>query len=126
MHMTLTALDPPLTPDRRWRCRDCGLSGTYDAVKSQPCPKAKVDALSPEKQLEAWAAGNSVCPSTTGECCPDFSCCRPKLAWSMTERARFIAADQGTREKMMLGGISALVAPGVKVHVTRGEPKDHE
>ena len=57
---------------------------------------------------------------------PDFSCCRPKLGWQLERRAAFVAADQETREKMMLEGIEALVGPGVEVHVTRGEPTDHE
>lgn len=34
MHMTLTAIDPPGSADRRWRCMDCGLSGIL-----QPRPR---------------------------------------------------------------------------------------
>ena len=127
MHMTLTAIDPPGSADRRWRCMDCGLSGTFDDVRSKTCPAARVGNILPAHQLEAWAQGRSLCPSTTGECCPDFSCCRPKLGWQLERRAAFVAADQETREKMLVGSIVAAASDAsVKTYVTRGEPKDHE
>ncbi len=126
MHMTMVAIDPPGAANRQWRCRDCGLTGLFDDVRGKPCPAAKVGIITPEEQLVAWVKGQSVCPSTSGECCPDFSCCRPKLAWPPDKRVKYVTADRGTREKMMLEGIEALVGPGVEVHVTRGEPTDHE
>ena len=126
MHMTMTAIDPPGTTDRRWRCRECGLTGTFNEIRFQPCPTAKVGTITPAEQLEAWADGRSICPSTTGECCPDFSCCRPKLGWQLERRAAFVAADQETREKMRVGSIVAAASDAVvKAYVTRGEPKDH-
>jgi hypothetical protein len=70
--------------------------------------------------------GNSVCPNTRHECCPDFSCCKPHLAWPLKKRAEFVAADQGTREKMLLGSLNVLVAETIDGNVTRGEPTDHE
>jgi hypothetical protein len=127
MHMMLTSIDPPGAADRRWRCRDCGLSGTYDHVAGQPCPAAKIGSITPEQQLEAWTKGESLCPNTRGECCPDFSCCRPKLLWPPEKRAAFVAANQGTREKMLMGSLGAAIAEASeKAYVTRGEPKDHE
>ena len=84
-------------------------------------------APTPDEQLARWAAGKSVCPNTRHECCPDFSCCQPKLAWPLERRAKFVAADQGTREKMMMGALGGLVTEtGAKAYVTRGEPADHE
>jgi len=85
-------------------------------------------AATPEEQLRWWAMGNSVCPNTRHECCPDFSCCKPHLAWPLEKRAKFVAADQGTREKMMVGALLGLVEEetGKKVYVTRGEPTDRE
>jgi hypothetical protein len=35
----------------------------------------------PDEQLRRWAAGDSVCPNSRHECCPDFSCCKPRLGW---------------------------------------------
>lgn len=64
MHMTLTAIDPPGTTDRRWRCRECGLTGTFNEIRFQPCPTAKVGNILPAHQLEAWAQGRSLCPKT--------------------------------------------------------------
>jgi hypothetical protein len=82
-------------------------------------------APTPDEQLARWVAGESVCPNTSHECCPDFSCCRPKLAWPLDKRARYAAAPQGEREKMMMGALAALTeAAGVNAYVTRGEPGD--
>jgi hypothetical protein len=99
----------------------------FDEVRAKPCAKARVGDLSPDQQLAAWVDGRPVCPSTTGECCPDFSCCTPKLLWPPEKRAAFAKADQGTREKMMMGSTGALLeAAGEKnVRVTRGESSDH-
>jgi hypothetical protein len=85
-------------------------------------------APTPDEQLQRWAAGDAVCPNTRHECCPDFACCKPQLAWPPEKRARFVAADPGTREKMMMGSLGGLVAEATdeKVHITRGEPTDHE
>jgi len=84
-------------------------------------------APTPDEQLARWAAGESVCPNTRHECCPDFSCCRPKLAWPLERRAKFVAADQGTREKMMMGALGTLMSDiGTKAYISRGEPRDHE
>jgi hypothetical protein len=84
-------------------------------------------APKPDEQLKMWAEGNSVCPNTRHECCPDFSCCKPKLAWPLDKRAKFMAAGQGEREKMMMGALGALVEDvGGKPYVTRGDPADHK
>jgi hypothetical protein len=49
------------------------------------------------------------------------------LAWPPEKRAKFIVADHRTREKMMMGALSALTeSVGQKAHVTRGEPGDHD
>jgi hypothetical protein len=81
--------------------------------------------VTPDVQLRRWAAGDPVCPSTTGECCPDFSCCRPKLLWPEEKRRLFVQADQRTRETMLVGSLGALIADaGLRAHVIGGpEPK---
>lgn len=79
-------------------------------------------APSPEEQLTRWAAGDAVCPNTKHECCPDFACCKPHLAWPPEKRQRFMAAGQGEREKMMMGALASLAAGA---YVTRGDPSDH-
>lgn len=84
-------------------------------------------APTPEEQLRRWAAGDSVCPNTKHECCPDFSCCKPNLGWPLDKRAKFMSVGQGEREKMMMGALGALVEDaGGKAHVTRGDPTDLE
>lgn len=86
-------------------------------------------APTPDEQLEQWAAGVAVCPNTRHECCPDFACCVPKLAWPLEQRRAFLIAPQGDREKMMMGALTKLVtdaAPNENVHVTRGDPTDRK
>ena len=84
-------------------------------------------APTPDEQLCWWVAGISVCPNTRHECCPDFSCCRPKLGWPLEKRAKFMGVGQGEREKMMMGALGALVEDsGKKAYITRGDPKDHQ
>lgn len=42
-------------------------------------------------QTERWAAGEPVHNFTDEECCPDFSCCEPKLfTQSEAERQRIL------------------------------------
>jgi hypothetical protein len=107
--MTMRSVDPPGATNRRWRCSDCGEQGTFDELRAKPCAKANIGDLSPDQQIAAWVEGRSVCPNTRGECCPDFSCCMPKLLWPPEKRAAFAQAEQGVREKMMMGAIDGLV-----------------
>lgn len=83
--------------------------------------------ITPEQQELDWVNGKPSCPNTSGECCPDFSCCRPNLLWEKKMRDKFHTADQGTRHKMMMLALSALLedASKKKVHITRGDPADH-
>jgi hypothetical protein len=101
---------------------------------SRDCPDARCQAHwspegapIPDEQLAQWVAGTSICPNTRHECCPDFSCCHPDMAWPLEKRAKFAAAPQGEREKMMMGALTSLVrevAP--QARVTRGDPIDDE
>lgn len=101
-------------------------------MKDSPVPPKKVNSdLIPEKQLELWVEGKSQCPNSNGECCPDFSCCMPKLQWDEEKRKKFVEAEQGTRQKMLMGALSAALAlameeKGEKIYITRGIPEDNE
>lgn len=41
-HNWITALDPPLAVERRWRCEHCGEAGSFDDLmgpdQKNPCP----------------------------------------------------------------------------------------
>jgi len=50
--------------------------------------------MKPEKQLELWVKGESVHNDERGECCPDFSCCKPWLLAPEHERKTFFEADR--------------------------------
>lgn len=68
-----------------------------------------------DEQLEQWVLGNSLCPNDRGECCPDFSCCQPKLLADERARKVFADADEATRLSMLgmfLGAAMALAAMG--------------
>lgn len=62
--------------------------------------------MEPNQQLAKWVAGNSVHNGATpaeGECCPDFSCCRPELAWPSSRRLVFLLATDQDRQRMLRG-----------------------
>lgn len=125
-HAELVRVGKPPSPT--WRCSLCHVEGTLAEVRATSCSfihRTKRGAvLTPDEQLALWARGDDQCPNEHGECCPDFACCHPASAWPLDKRGRFLAADQGTREKMMMGALGAL-AEGAGAYVTRGEPGDH-
>lgn len=76
----------------------------------------------PARQLADWVEGRARCPNTAGECCPDFSCCRPHLMWSKEDRVRFMRAGRKERSAMLGRALGALVEDvrrkgGPRVHV---------
>ncbi len=83
-----------------------------------------------EEQLDRWVAGESLHSDHRGlgpECCPDFSCCKPKLLQPVEVRRAFKGADERTRGKlcmMFLGGLIGEVAPDVRAYLTDGDPDD--
>jgi len=88
-------------------------------------PESKGRHMTPEKQLELWVAGESVHNDATGECCPDFSCCKPDLLWPKADRVKFAEAtiyeDEDTRMSMMARSIEALANrefPGCDIEVS--------
>ena len=50
-----------------------------------------------DEQLEQWVAGKSIHNDERDECCPDFSCCEPKLLAPKKVRIAFQAANEETR-----------------------------
>jgi len=82
------------------------------------------EPLTPERQVALWVQGKPTCPNTHGECCPDFSCCRPKLLVPLAVRKRFAAASQKDRERMCMDFLGAVIAAMPKgkrrVHVVGG------
>ncbi len=85
--------------------------------------------LTPERQLELWLAGDSQCPSTSNECCPDFSCCNPKLRVPIETRQAFVDGNAETREHLCFGFLCGFVEketePG-DVHVAGMVPEKED
>lgn len=48
--------------------------------------------MSPDEQVERWVTGESVHNDERGECCPDFSCCKPELQAPEDVRQAFAMA----------------------------------
>lgn len=82
-----------------------------------------------EKQLETWLAGKPEHNDFAGECCPDFSCCNPKLMWPLSSREAFAKAHREGRSEvvhqMLVGALSGIANaaveeignPEIKIHV---------
>lgn len=76
--------------------------------------------MTPDKQLEEWVKGNSLCPNDRGECCPDFSCCTPSLLADEDARIAFSNASDEERMSffgMFLGAAINKMATGKNVYI---------
>lgn len=81
--------------------------------------------MTTDEQLQAWLAGEPKCPDEHGQCCPDFSCCVPKLLAPKHERRAFVNATQETREEMCMGflcGAMPELSGDAKVHIAGTTP----
>lgn len=78
--------------------------------------------MTPEEQIDEWVKGNSihndddrqvsvvdennnVVDTITlegGECCPDFSCCRPEMKWPIELREKFKKSSEEVRQQMLM------------------------
>jgi len=80
---------------------------------------------SPDEQLGRWLAGDPICPNTSDECCPDFSCCNPKLLSEPLVRKAFMQGSQGEREAWLgvfLGAAIQVWKTDKKVHMAGRDP----
>jgi len=79
--------------------------------------------MTSEEQLTRWVAGESVHLGTPGgedgECCPDFSCCRPELKQPEDVRRAFAAASNDKREHFLSVFLAAAIG---KMQEERGKP----
>jgi hypothetical protein len=84
------------------------------------------ELITSEYQLRRWVAGQSIhrlVPDVEGgECCPDFSCCRPDLLQPPEVRRAFAAADERGRSRW-LGHFLGALLEGERVHIA-GLPED--
>ncbi len=74
-----------------------------------------------EEQIRLWVSGNSVHNDERDECCPDFSCCEPKLQASSSERLAFESGDENKRHEMLmtfLGRMIAVRTPNKSIYLT--------
>jgi len=53
------------------------------------------------EQLNLWVEGQSTHDDKLGECCPDFSCCRPELLAPKEVRELFCKAYSEDNEDLM-------------------------
>lgn len=73
--------------------------------------------MTPDEQLSQWVAGNPIHNNERkiggremrgGECCPDFSCCNPKLLAPEAERIRF-RDNPAARDSMLVEFLARLL-----------------
>tara|TARA_Y100000310_G_scaffold82841_1_gene79433 strand:+ start:362 stop:616 length:255 start_codon:yes stop_codon:yes gene_type:complete len=57
--------------------------------------------MTPTEQLDLWVRGISTHNNDRGECCPDFSCCKPELLAPVEVRETFANASEPTRHGML-------------------------
>ena len=65
--------------------------------------------MTPDEQLTRWVAGDSVHDHDQGQCCPDFSCCRPALLAPEYERVAFRDGDEAERNVMLMSFLGRLL-----------------
>jgi len=79
----------------------------------------KRECITSDEQLRRWVEGDSVHRIFTaaserweqdGECCPDFSCCKPELLAEPEVRRAFAAAGEGDRLKFLGSFLGAAIA----------------
>lgn len=84
--------------------------------------------MTSDEQLTLWISGKSV-HNDKGECCPDFSCCNPKLLAPKEVRETFAAAERSGNKKvvdrMLMEFLGRLLA-GENVHIAGLEASKQE
>ena len=96
-----------------------------------------------EEQLKLWVEGESVhCRKKLDievggkvlrteeivECCPDFSCCKPKLLAPREVREAFASGNEELRSAMCLTFLGSMLdtLPEYSVHITNGDYGEFE
>lgn len=74
---------------------------------------APAHKITSEEQLIQWLNGKSlhrhIDGVTGGECCPDFSCCKPELKATIEERRAFVVARRPMQEKFLTVFLGRLI-----------------
>jgi hypothetical protein len=87
-------------------------------------------SMTKDEQLSQGLDGHPQCPNASGECCPDFSCCKPELLAPIEARRAFINGTEEQRARWLMSFLGAAIAAHdskKRVYITRGEPeKDSE
>ena len=87
--------------------------------------------MTSEQQLHFWEKGQSY-HIKGGECCPDFSCCNPKLLAPQEVRTLFVSAvnkeNSALRYRLLGEFLSKLVGtiPDKRVHIAGLEEQRRE
>lgn len=77
--------------------------------------------MTSDEQLKLWVKGISVHNDTSGECCPDFSCCQPALLAEQDVRETFYNRPETRMDfLMMFLGKAVALMTDKSVHVAGG------
>ena len=80
--------------------------------------------MTPDQQLDAWVEGRPIHHVERGECCPDFSCCRPDLLAPAHERKTYVRLTERDRHHMRMVFLARAFA-GHNVHIVDDSPAGH-
>ena len=85
--------------------------------------------MTSDEQLERWVAGdpqhNHDLPDG-GECCPDFSCCRPELLAPVEVRETFAKATEEQRDGMLMMFLGGLIAGHEGIYIVEDPTNEQE
>ena len=95
-----------------WICDRC-LKNLPPLPKPKPTCKGKTYKERCDYQLSEWVKGNLIHNTTDGECCPDFSCCRPELLQPKEIRLIFKESNNEQRESMLFSFLSSSLTDNV-------------
>ena len=94
--------------------------GTYNCVHGEFDDRCEACTETIDHQTREWLAGNPIHNTERDECCPDFSCCEPRLLWPLEQRQEFADADEDVRNGMLMMSLgAAFVLAGARdgVHI---------
>ena len=85
------------------------------------------ELMTHDEQLALWVEGKSVHGAGKyGDCCPDFSCCKPELLAPYETRVAFRDATPAERTTILSGFLGAAIelAGKKKVHIVTGDDSE--
>ncbi len=88
-------------------------------LRRTPLKEGVTTTTTIEHQLSEWVEGRSHHNTTSNECCPDFSCCDPRLLADKEVRTAFRDATEAVRGEMLIMFLGTMLS-GSNAHIAGG------